>query len=123
MKKTLVLMMVLSLGFVSCARDEAADSNLTAGMTKKFIKPGETTQTEVLEIFGPPNLVTSKSGKEVWTYDRISQEVTSSQGYLTIILAGYSKNKRSSSSRSVMLMIYFNKRETVSDYKLHVAKY
>lgn len=123
MKKTLALMMVLSLGFVSCARDDAADSNLTAGMTKKFIKPGETTQTEVLEIFGPPNLVTSKSGKEVWTYDRISQEVTSSQGYLTIILAGYSKNKRRSSSRSVMLMIYFNKRETVSDYKLHVAKY
>lgn len=123
MKKiTLLFMLVIFAGF-SCARDDSDPSNLTPGMTKKYIKEGITTQTEVLEIFGPPNLVTSKSGKEVWTYDRIAHEVTSSQGYLTIILAGYSKNKSRSSTKSIMLIIYFDKKETVADYKLNAAKF
>ena len=101
----------------------AKESALTPGMAKKYIYPGKTTEIEVLEIFGPPDLVTHKQGKDVWTYDKISHEVSASGGYLTIILAGVGGERRSSSSRSVMLIIYFDENEVVVDYKLSAAKF
>lgn len=101
----------------------AKESALTAGMTKKFIYPNKTTQTEILEIFGPPDLVTRKEGKEVWTYDKISQDVSSSGGFVTILIAGYSKSSGHSRNTSTMLIIYFDKSEVVEDYKLSVSKF
>jgi len=105
------------------AQEIAKESALTPGMAKKYIYPGKTTQTEVLEIFGPPDLVTHKRGKDVWTYDKISQEVSSSGGYITIIFAGAGKERRSRSSRSIMLIIYFDGNDIVKDYKLSAAKF
>ena len=105
------------------AQEIAKESALTPGMAKKYIYPGKTTETEVLEIFGPPDLVTHKQGKDVWTYDKISQEVSSSGGYITIIFAGAGKEERSRSSRSVMLIIYFDENDVVKDYKLSAAKF
>lgn len=102
---------------------EAKESALTAGMTKKFIYPGKTTQTEVLEIFGPPDLVTRKGGKDVWTYDKISQDISTSGGFVTILIAGYSKGGSHSRNTSTMLIIYFDKNEVVEDYKLSVSKF
>lgn len=102
---------------------DAKESALTAGMTKKFIYPGKTNQTEVLEVFGPPDLVTRKEGKEVWTYDKISQDVSTSGGFITIFIAGYSKGSSHSRNTSTMLIIYFDKNEVVDDYKLSVSKF
>lgn len=101
----------------------AKESALTPGMTKKFIYPGKTTQTEVLEVFGPPDLVTRKSGTEVWTYDKISQDVTTSGGFITIFIAGYSKGSSHSHNRSSMVIIYFDKNEVVRDYNLSVSNF
>ncbi len=101
----------------------AKESALTAGMTKKFIYPNKTTQTEVLEIFGPPDLITRKEGKDVWTYDKISQNVSSSGGFVTILIAGYSKSSSHSRNTSTMLIIYFDRNEVVEDYKLSVSKF
>lgn len=123
MRKIIFFFFLLAALPLACAKDSARDSNLTPGMVKKYIYPGRTTQTEVLEIFGPPNLVTSKNGKEVWTYDRFSHEVTASSGFLTILVAGYQKEKHRSSSRSVLLLLYFDNKERVADYKLHAAKF
>jgi outer membrane protein assembly factor BamE (lipoprotein component of BamABCDE complex) len=105
------------------AQEIAKESALTPGMAKKYIYPGKTSQTEVLEIFGPPDLVTHKGGKDVWTYDKISQEVSASGGYLTILLAGVSGAKERQAGRSVMLIIYFDENNIVEDYKLSAAKF
>jgi hypothetical protein len=44
-------------------------------MVKTRLIVGKTNQTEVMEIFGPPDHVT-KSGKgEMWGYDKVSREV------------------------------------------------
>lgn len=98
-------------------------SAVTPGMAKKHIVPGKTTQTDVLEIFGPPNLVTHNDGRETWTYDKISQEVSSSGGYLTILLAGYGSQRTRTSSRATMLILYFDARERVIDYRLHSSAF
>lgn len=129
MNRITLLMAGLAVLMAGCAssygtkQGEAKESALTPGMTKKFIYTGKTTQTEVLEIFGPPDLVTRKSGLEVWTYDKISQDVSSSGGFITILIAGYSKQSAHSRNTSTMLIIYFDKNEVVEDYKLSVSKF
>lgn len=102
---------------------EAERSNLTSGMAKKKIVIGKTNQSEILEVFGPPNLVTHRDGREVWTYDRISQEIQRSDGYFTVLLAGAGSSSQKSSSVSTMLIVYFDDREIVQDYKLSVARF
>lgn len=125
MKIRAIVMIGLAVALASCAmsRDNASPSNLTPGMAKRHIIPGQTTQVEVMEIFGPPDLVTRKNGTEVWTYDKISQEVKSSSGYLTIILAGLSRERMESHNKSIMLIIYFDSRDRVTDYRLSAAKF
>jgi outer membrane protein assembly factor BamE (lipoprotein component of BamABCDE complex) len=129
MKRITILLAGVVLCVSGCAssygtkQGAAKESALTSGMTKKFIYSGKTTQTEVLEIFGPPDLVTRKSGTEVWTYDKISQDISSSGGFVTILIAGYSKQSAHSRNTSTMLIIYFDKNEVVEDYKLSVSKF
>lgn len=124
--KALFLICIL---FISCVPSNqtsqkiAKESALTPGMAKAYIQPGKTSQTEVLEIFGPPDLVTHKYGKDVWTYDKISYEVSTQGGYLTVLLAGISGGGSSTSNKSVMLIIYFDENDVVMDYKLSAAKF
>lgn len=115
----------LMLGACALQGDRLAvkPSALTPGMAKKFIYPGKTTQADVIEIFGPPNLVTRQNNRDVWTYDRISQEVSASGGFLTIFLAGYERGHASSSTRSIMLIIYFTPRDVVQDFTLSAAQF
>ncbi|PIR19875.1 MAG: hypothetical protein COV45_07810 [Deltaproteobacteria bacterium CG11_big_fil_rev_8_21_14_0_20_47_16] len=122
----LILLTALTM-VMGCAssnpQHKAKESALTQGMTKKYIYPGQTTQTNVLEIFGPPDLVSHRGGKEVWTYDKITQNVSSSGGFVTILIAGYNKSSYESRNRSSMLIIYFDKNEVVEDYKLSVSNF
>lgn len=121
---SLLIIVLLATGCASSnPQRQAKESALTQGMTKKYIYPGQTTQTDVLEIFGPPDLVSHRGGKEVWTYDKITQNMTSSGGFVTILIAGYSKNSYESRNRSSMLIIYFDKNEVVEDYKLSVSNF
>jgi hypothetical protein len=92
-------------------------------MAKRTIVKGRTTQLEVMEVFGPPDLVSHRDDAEVWTYDKIRNDVQSSGGYLTIGVAGISGGGAQSSSTSTMLIIYFDKNEIVQDYRLHVARF
>lgn len=131
----LVLLAVAGCNSTGTRQGDAQRSALTPGMTKKFIAKGQTTQTEVLEIFGPPNLVTRKNDTEVWTYDRLSQEFQQSGGGLAILGigagssggfgsgGGFFSSSGSRSSRSTMLIIYFDESETVVDYRLSSAQF
>lgn len=124
--RTLLLCGLVTLFGVGCVQSSdtaTRPSNLTPGMAKKHIVPGKTTQTEILEIFGPPNLVTHHEGRETWTYDKISQEVETSGGFLTILIAGYERQRARRSSRSTMLILYFDARERVIDYALHASAF
>ncbi len=121
----IIAMIVCSIGAVACGTKEPVEqkSPLTPGMAKKHIYPGKTTQIDVMEIFGPPDLVSHKHGKEVWTYDKISHEMRARQGFLTILIAGRTTQQRTQSTRSIMLIIYFDEDETVKDYRLSAARY
>lgn len=126
MRRMIVTLVVCGMlgSAVGCIRQEPPrPSAVTPGMAKKHITPGRTGQAEVLEIFGPPNIVTHKAGREVWTYDKVSHEVVNSGGFLTILLAGYARDRSTGSSRSTMLIIYFDKNDVVTDYALHATQF
>ena len=85
---------------------------LTTGQIQLSLKKDETTQTEVIEAFGAPNLVTTNSeGEEVWTYQRNATVVNqnSSSTYGTVILFGGSSTNSGfeQSNRSLTLIIKF----------------
>lgn len=119
----LSLILLCSCATAPTTQSVYKESALTPGMTKMYIKKGETTQAQVIEIFGPPNIVTHRDDLDIWTYDKISREISNSGGYLTILLAGGSTNKSVSRSRSIMLIVYFDQNEIVKDYRLNATQF
>jgi len=99
--------------------------SLTHGNVQMNVKVGVTTKTEVLEIFGAPNITTvDGSGREVWTYQRAAQvsESKSSDSYWTVILLGglggsSQASGVSTSSSMITLIIKFNEEQIVSDFR------
>lgn len=116
-----------ALGLSACRGGPEPDapvteSNLTAGMVKRTIAVGRTSQAEVLEVFGPPDLVTHRDGREIWTYDKIRHEIEAESGYFTVLIAGTGSRRTTRSSTSTMLIVYFED-EIVRDYRLSVARF
>ena len=109
----LILVLILS----SCASSQPIQkSNLTPGVVETKVVKGVTTQNEILEIFGAPNIVTkNKGGNEVWTYDKVSMEQKASDVYGTLILFGGSMARASSSARTFTLMIEFDESKVVKE--------
>ncbi len=98
----------------------ATESNLTAGMAKITIQKGVTSQAEVMEVFGPPDLVTHRDGQQIWTYDKISYEYESSGGRVSLFRSG---SRFRSSSVSTMMILYFSEDDIVRDYRMSVVRF
>lgn len=123
--KKLSFLLLVCVFMMGCASTEPAQkSNLTVGMVKTKIVKGQTTQNEILEVFGAPNIVTqNKTGNEVWTYDKVSMEQSGSEAYGTLILVGAAKAKASSSTRTFTLMLEFSKDNIVQEYSYRSAAF
>lgn len=111
-----------------------APDPVTHGMVQMTLRVGQTTQAEVLETFGAPNITTvDGSGSEMWVYDRHATVTTDKSGGFSIGLGlgaaggsvgglgglgfGSSKSKVESSSRTTTLIIKFNAAKVVSDFR------
>jgi outer membrane protein assembly factor BamE (lipoprotein component of BamABCDE complex) len=98
------------------------NSALTQGNVQLNLRVGETNKAEVLEKFGAPNITTrDASGSEVWSYQRhatVSQS-SSSSSFWTILLAGQGSSAAgfSQNMRTMTLIIKFDDRDIVSDFR------
>jgi hypothetical protein len=109
-------------------------NTLTHGMVQMTLNVGQTTQAEILENFGGPNVTSiDGTGQEMWVYDRHATVTSdSSSGFSIGMLIGAGgggvagggglgfgkkKSKSSQSSRSMTLIIKFDKNKVVSDFK------
>ena len=104
------------------------NSELTHGNVQMTLKVGETTQTQVLEAFGAPNITSiDGSGREVWTYQRQATvtQSSSSSNYWTIILAGGSSGAAGfeQTQRTMTLIIKFNESKVVSDFRSRSSEF
>lgn len=122
----------LSIPAVADARDE--QNTLTHGMVQMNVKVGTTTQAEIIEAFGGPNITTvDGSGSEMWVYDRhATVSYDKSSGFSVGLLGGgggggglgvgglgfgSKKSKSSQSSRAMTLIIKFDANKVVSDFR------
>jgi len=80
-------------------------------MVKSKIEKGKTSQAEILQIFGSPNMVTNN---EVWSYNRMS---VVQKGGQTNFLFG-ERASVSSSNKSFDLIIVFDSTDVVKDYSV-----
>jgi hypothetical protein len=124
---------------------QAKDNNdspntLTHGMAQMVLHVGTTTQMEVLDTFGAPNITTlDASGQEVWVYDRQATVTSSgSSGFSIGMLVGAgggnvgggagfgfgkSKSKTTQTQRTMILVIKFGADKRVVDFKSRSSSY
>jgi hypothetical protein len=99
-------------------------SNLTSGTVKKEIIKGETSQAEVLELFGAPNIITKNSDDdEVWNYNKMSFEKVSGSDSGGIIFWGGSRAMSTATTKSFDLIIVFDENDVVKDYSVISASF
>jgi len=125
--KNLLILLVISLLILAfgCAPmpnvQPKQKSNLTVGMVKTKVIKGETNRTEILELFGAPNLVTkNKNDDEVWNYNKMSFE--SGSGSSSDVWLG-SRVLSTSTTSSFDLIIIFDNDGIVKEYSIISASY
>ena len=118
------LLCVLPLLLACGSKAPPQQSNLTVGMVKATIVKGETTQAELLEVFGAPNIITkNRVDDEVWHYSRMAVESTSSVGNVLAIVFNSSKASSTTTTRSFDLIITFDENDVVKDYSVIAAQF
>jgi hypothetical protein len=114
---------------------------LSYGAVTSTVKKGETTQEEIVRLFGPPNITTvNASGEEVWVYDRISntsQQNGSSEArfnaFFGLKAAGAKEatataNANSAqtstlSTRTLTVIVNFDSTKKVKDYSARATQF
>lgn len=122
---TTLLFFILMVNF-GCATNPqpVQKSNLTSGTVKKSVVKGKTTQAEIVQLLGSPNIISKNSkGNEVWTYSKQSFDSKSGSSYGTLLLFGGNSAFSSASSSSFDLIIVFDKNEVVQDYSMVASQF
>ena len=134
--------LIMAAGLVLTAPVLAAEESnkLTHGMVQMTLQVGQTTQLEVLEAFGGPNITTiDGSGNEVWIYDRHATVSSSKASNFSIGMLvgaagggvagggglgfGKSKAKAEQSTRAMTLIIKFDSTKKVVDFKSRTSSF
>ena len=133
MLRNSLVLLILTVLFSACAQTPSApvtarNSELTHGNVQMHLQVGKTTQTEVLETFGAPNITSiDGSGHEVWTYQRHATvaQATSSSNYWTIILFGGGSEAAGfeQTQRTMTLIIKFDAHKVVSDFRSRASNF
>ena len=104
------------------------DNQLTHGNVQLNVRVGVTTQAEILQVFGAPNITTiDGEGQEVWTYQRHATvaQTSASSNYWTVLLLGGSSQAAGfeQSSRTMTLIIKFDENDVVSDFRSRASSF
>ncbi len=123
---SIILISCISLAgcYYTTVPEEMGGSKLTAGEVKRQIVKNETTQAEILEYFGSPNLTSiNRDGEEVWSYNKMRYETMRGSEGFSLILIGGSKAVSAATTKSFDLIITFDSKDVVKDYKVIQASY
>jgi outer membrane protein assembly factor BamE (lipoprotein component of BamABCDE complex) len=107
-------------------QDDSGD-RITVGKVQREIKKGMSS-SQVAERLGSPNVVsTDKERREVWIYDKIATDVsysTSEAGAGILIIGGTgASGARSTSQRTLTVIIKFDKEGKVRDFAYHSSRF
>lgn len=113
--------------------------HLSAGTVQREIRMGMT-NADVVQVLGSPNIVTTdEQRREVWVYDKIATDTaysTSSGGVSALFLgfgsrggglgglgAEHGSGARSTSQRTLTIIIKFDENNRVRDFAYHQSKF
>ena len=113
-----------------CATQQSSapsDRNLTVGVVQKEIKVGMNS-SDVVEALGSPNMVTTdEQRREVWVDDKISTEYArKSQGAgVNLLILGFGQDKasRSTTQKTLTVVVKFDDKQKVRDFSYHTSKF
>jgi len=129
MKKIIGFMTILlALSFTGCSNNTTVEpkqkSNLTVGMIKSKVIKGQTTQDEIMRIFGAPNMVTkNRDNDEVWSYNKMSVDAAEQKKHASLFIIGKSSATESRTTSSFDWIITFDENDVVKDYSLISSSY
>jgi len=96
---------------------------ITVGTVQREIRLGMTS-AKVAEALGSPNIVTTdEQRREVWVYDKIATDVSTSGGYWTLLLLGQQAGAASKSQRTLTIIIKFDEEKKVRDFAYHTSRF
>jgi outer membrane protein assembly factor BamE (lipoprotein component of BamABCDE complex) len=112
-----------------------ADDRLTVGKVQREIRVGMS-GAEVVQVLGSPNIVsTDEERREVWVYDRVSTDTAYSEsraGVLALVLggdagalggAGGSAGARTTTQRTLTIIIKYDTDARVRDFAYHASQF
>ena len=125
-KTTTLIVSALILSLVACntaSNEYNRNSGITHGTVQLHLKKGVTTQTQVLEQFGSPNIATTDGDLEVWTYQKHGVTSKSAGVGGTLLLVSAATSGFSQSSRSMTLIIKFDQSKRVVDFNSRYSSF
>ena len=134
MKKLLSIYLLLTLVSCSTAPETKTENPFNAVTLKEKLIEGKTTQAQVLETFGAPEITTTdESEEEIWTYAKHSyQNERNSFGVdalgllipspLDFMWVDASTSKSESSTKTLSVTIRFDKNKIVRSYKISQSR-
>lgn len=107
----------------SVLRDDAGD-RITVGTVQREITIGMSA-AQVIEKLGSPNVVTTdEERREVWVYDKIATEVLYSESGAGLkFLTSGTSGGRTSTQRTLTIVIKFGKDKKVRDFAYHTSRF
>jgi outer membrane protein assembly factor BamE (lipoprotein component of BamABCDE complex) len=104
-----------------------AEKATTVGLVQKQIRVGMS-GAEVTEVLGSPNIVTTdEKRREVWVYDKVSTDSattkTESGVFLLLINASSSSASRSTTQRTLTIIIKYDEKGLVRDFAYNASKF
>jgi len=98
----------------------------TLGNVQRNIRKGMTT-TDVLEVMGSPNIVTSgDNGSETWVYDKIATDTVHSDSgayWFVVVSGGEGGSGASSVSQRTLTVIIKFEQQKVADLAYHSSRF
>jgi hypothetical protein len=97
-------------------------SPLSYGMVTSRVKKGITTQSDLIRLFGGPNITTMDAdGTETWVYDKTANESEVMDTFFSLGYYGAKHSRNANSIRNITVIIKFNKNKTVKDFSARAA--
>ena len=138
-----VAVAILVSGCMSAGEHRAAvqgeGDKLTVGTVQREIKVGMS-GADVVRVLGAPNIVTTDDERrEVWVYDKVATDTVYSEsrgGVAALVLAGSgstggaaapvygsSSGARSTTQRTLTVIVKFDKESRVRDFAYHASQF
>ena len=120
----LFFLVIINVFIIACATTAPQKSHFTPAVAKSLLIKGQTTQADVLKVWGSPNITTRNSeGLTVWTYSKQSYDTKNSSGFASLFLVGGAQAVSKGASASFDVMITFDSNDVVQDFSITSSQF